>query len=242
MDEKKMDEKKKIVDEIMIKMMTKTSLINLLKIIHMFPSNIINEKGTMGYTLLIYVAQMLSPVIVRELLKKGADVNRQSDLGLTPLMSAIKAILKREEEIFKMVLLLLEHNANPNIQDITGRTALMYAAEKNYLSIVELLLKKGAKVNIKDNEGHTAYNYTTNDDIKKVLRKHEDRMRDIYERSLGRSLPFGQDVQNKIARFVYGLRKPRKSVRKPRKSVRKPRKSVRKPRKSVRKPRKSVRK
>jgi len=236
-----MDEKK--MNEIILKMLNHRRL--PVEEVEEIPSYIINKKGMFDLTLLTVSSQTQSLEIVHALLKKGADVNGQNVSGWTPLMAAIKAETKTEEEIYDMVEFLLENNANPNIQDHTGKTALMHAAEKNYSSIVQLLLKVGAKTNIKNNEGRTAYDSTTDNDIKKMIKKHEDRMRDITKRMII-NLPGGPDITNKIGEFFrFGsklVRKPRKSVRKPRKSVRKPRKSVRKPRKSVRKPRKSVRK
>ena len=50
--------------------------------------------------------------------------------------------------------LLLEHDADPNIQDNEGLTALMYACKHSSVEAVELLLKYGADPNIKDNKGY----------------------------------------------------------------------------------------
>ena len=46
--------------------------------------------------------------------------------------------------------------ANLDIQDEYGYTALMWAAKYGQTAIVDLLIKAGANKNIKDNEGHTA--------------------------------------------------------------------------------------
>jgi hypothetical protein len=54
---------------------------------------------------------------------------------------------------------LLEIGADVNLQDSSGRTALMYAAYNGYINRVNKLLEFGADVNIQDSFGHTALMY-----------------------------------------------------------------------------------
>jgi hypothetical protein len=54
---------------------------------------------------------------------------------------------------------LLEIGADVNLQDSSGRTALMYAAYNGYINRVNKLLALGANVNIQDSFGHTALMY-----------------------------------------------------------------------------------
>jgi serine/threonine-protein phosphatase 6 regulatory ankyrin repeat subunit A len=51
---------------------------------------------------------------------------------------------------------LLENDADVNLQDEDGCTALHYASLVGHINIVELLLKYGANVNHQDNDGCTA--------------------------------------------------------------------------------------
>jgi ankyrin repeat protein len=70
--------------------------------------------------------------------------------GYTALHYAI------EEGDFELVKFLLDHNANPNIQDANGVTP--YNLARSYAGlepIVELLLQKGADPKIKDKFGKT---------------------------------------------------------------------------------------
>jgi cytohesin len=55
--------------------------------------------------------------------------------------------------------LLLEHGADPNIQDNNGRTPLHWAAWKGHLEVVELLLEHGADPNVQDYGGMTPLHY-----------------------------------------------------------------------------------
>lgn len=89
---------------------------------------------------------------VKDLLAQGAEVNRATPGGMTPLMSACTGLYKHPN----MVRLLLENKANVHASDGSGRTALMWAISNNCGSgIVRLLLEHGADANIKDKSGST---------------------------------------------------------------------------------------
>ena len=64
----------------------------------------------------------------------------------------IEATLNNDIHI---VQILLEHAANPNIQNIGGATPLHISARRGYNEIASLLLNKGANPNIKDHDGCT---------------------------------------------------------------------------------------
>lgn len=58
-----------------------------------------------------------------------------------------------------IVKMLLKLNANPNVQNEFGRTALITAVKKGYLETVKLLCKKGANTNITDHQSMSALTY-----------------------------------------------------------------------------------
>jgi hypothetical protein len=86
---------------------------------------------------------------VKELLKKGADPNTQSEDGDTPLHVAAS------KGHFDVVKLLLEHGADPNIQDEYGLTPLHDAASMGHVDVVRLLLEHGADPSIRNRDGKT---------------------------------------------------------------------------------------
>ena len=108
--------------------------------------------------------------IVTLLLDHKADVNKQDGQGETALMKVYKTvdgelekykgdgnIQDRYEEIaakidrngnIDIVKELLTHNADVNIKNLLGKTALMSAAEEGQLVMVKELLKHNADVNI----------------------------------------------------------------------------------------------
>ena len=88
--------------------------------------------------------------MVRMLLKRGASVDLQTNLGFTALMSSAGAGHP------SILLVLLEHSADPDLQDIFGATALMAAADAGQGACVQALLRAKANTELLDDEGYTA--------------------------------------------------------------------------------------
>ena len=63
-----------------------------------------------------------------ELLKRGASVDLPSSFGITTLMDAASY------DCLSILLVLLQHSANPDLQDIDGVTALMKAADQGHVA------------------------------------------------------------------------------------------------------------
>lgn len=114
--------------------------------------DIINEENKEGYLPLTLACYHGNYEAVKFLVDKVDDINANSERG-TPLMAAV---FKKEVRI---VELLLKHNANPNIKDINGSTAMHYATMfKNY-DIIELLVKVNSDFSIKDHNGKSALDF-----------------------------------------------------------------------------------
>ena len=124
--------------------------------------------------------------VARLLIAKGADVNRRNVAGNTALDLACDNVLGPWREMISLLLksgtrldlckdagswcvtqaagytnheplqLMLEHGADPNSRDLTGNTALIYAAARADLPMVQLLLRSGARVDIRDRDGLAA--------------------------------------------------------------------------------------
>ncbi len=106
-----------------------------------------------GNTALIYAARgkKEAPGVVKLLIEKGADPNKQNKSGTTPLMAAaIKGYTKIAEKLIEA------KNINLDIQSKFKNTALMWAANHGKSEIVEMLIKAGADLNIKNSAGNTA--------------------------------------------------------------------------------------
>jgi len=110
-----------------------------------------------GLTALLYAARSGCLGCVQALLKAGADVNKPTPNGFTPLITAI------DNFHFDVAKYLLQHGANPNIWDWYGRTPLYVAVDMTTyierhdpsfkrdkttgLDLVKMLLDMGANPN-----------------------------------------------------------------------------------------------
>ncbi|XP_048873104.1 ankyrin repeat, SAM and basic leucine zipper domain-containing protein 1 isoform X1 [Brienomyrus brachyistius] len=92
--------------------------------------------------------------LAKLLLDRGAGANFSSD-RCTVLMAACTASAS-EDQIVQCVELLLSRNADPNVPNKSGMTALMMAARDGYCQLINLLVSHGAKINLQDCNGYTA--------------------------------------------------------------------------------------
>lgn len=117
---------------------------------------------------------------VKELLKKGADINTNNEFGLTPFELAVVGNNCNVVELF------LQLGQDPNI-DRGGGTPLMDAAANRNIELVHLLLKYGAKPDYPTSAGGTALmSAVGNTDIFKILIDHGANIhaRDNYGRTV----------------------------------------------------------
>jgi ankyrin repeat protein len=88
--------------------------------------------------------------VVRELLRRGADINATDSMLHTPLMLASAG------GHAAVVKYLLRKNGDADRQNYMGETALMLAVQSEQPEVVRLLLRKGASPAVTDNKGWTA--------------------------------------------------------------------------------------
>ena len=115
-----------------------------------------------------------NPYYVEKLLENGADPNYPklkkgaTDLLPLPLATGYSIVnLNHTQNAVKIVEMLLEYGADPNVILRRGRTCLIdiVALEPKYYNeyhyeIVKLLVEYGTDISIKDQDGFTAYDYT----------------------------------------------------------------------------------
>ena len=91
--------------------------------------------------------------LAKELIKRGADVNRE---GWTPLHYAASADTPQTLDIIK---LLLEENAYIDAASPNGTTPLMLAAQYSSEAVVKLLLEEGADITLRNQRNLTAADF-----------------------------------------------------------------------------------
>ena len=105
-----------------------------------------------GRTPLIDAARFNKKEAVEFLLENGADVNKASYQGYTPLHWTV---LQSDGKL-SMVKRLVEAGANVNALDEKGNTPYYYAVKYKHFAMSDYLLKKGANPSIKNKEGDSA--------------------------------------------------------------------------------------
>ncbi len=136
---------------------------------------------------------------IKDLIKRGADVNVEDNTGQTPLH---RASAMNELEIAKLLLdrgadvnskrndgwtplhraswnnsieiaeLLLNRGANLEAKDKWGMTPLHLASRWNHIETAELLLRAGADVGAKNDDGETPFDYAETDEMRELLKKY----------------------------------------------------------------------
>jgi len=126
-----------------------------------------NAENAEGRTALMYAAELGKDDIARILLenksgtKMRANPNaQQGESGITPLMWAMFATTGNPK---KVIDLLLQHKANPNLQAMRGYTAPMISHEHSQIANYEALLAKGANFFLEDEKGHDAFMHLSHD-------------------------------------------------------------------------------
>lgn len=123
----------------------------------------INQKDDIGWSPLHLTAnkdnkgeEEVQVSIARMLLKRGADLNAQTNKGLTPL--ALASLRNWP----KLVKSLSDAKADGRIPDNEGWTPLMYAVNNGYAEVASLLMKDKRVINLKEKKGWSALHFTAN--------------------------------------------------------------------------------
>lgn len=129
--------------------------------------DVINKRNNEGYSPLILACYHGNEEVVKFLVDKVKDINQTSQYG-SALMAAV---IKGNNKIIEH---LLDRNANTNIIDKNGTTAMHYAVMFRNYDALKLLMQANADIKIKDNSGKSPLDYASvyNDKKLKKILKH----------------------------------------------------------------------
>lgn len=90
------------------------------------------------------------------LLEHGANINAKQNIGVTPLMQAVRS------RNLALVKFLLDKNADINVADDNGDTALHYAYRHQIIPIIRELEDRGANPEAVNKAGQKPHEVTNN--------------------------------------------------------------------------------
>jgi ankyrin repeat protein len=117
----------------------------VVQIVRADPSSV-NSRDIVGQTPLFYAVLSNKIEMVDFLLKHGADSNAKNKMNQTVLYTRMSP---------DIALRLIEANIDVNSKDITGSTALHWAAFTNDAEVAKILLSHGAEIEAKDSTQQT---------------------------------------------------------------------------------------
>ena len=107
-------------------------------------------QGSHGWTALILASEIGRDEIVRELVRRGANVNAKNKYGSSALIAA--SLAGHEQTVNE----LINAGAILDITNSRGNTPLMAASYRGHVGVVRLLLDANADINRKNHSGKTA--------------------------------------------------------------------------------------
>lgn len=122
----------------------------------------INSKNKNGHTPLILACYNGNIPVAKFLVEKVDNVDEKSDDGSALMAATVKGQLE-------LVELLLQKNANPNLTDLNGTTALHYAVMFEQDQLVKSLVTHGAKADIRNRSNQSALDIAKIKNNEKIL-------------------------------------------------------------------------
>ena len=121
--------------------------------------NRVDEKGNNYLMQQIAYCGVCDLKKIRLILRAGVSVNHCNKKGRSALHLVFLSSSFEGWQMNHVSGLLFKHGARVNVEDNTGATPLIYAAQTDEVQAIALLLKHGAVLNHRDRTGRTAVMY-----------------------------------------------------------------------------------
>ncbi len=115
-------------------------------------AELVDRKNESGFTPLILSAYLGHDAIVGAMAPLSQNIDYQSSYGTALMAAAVKGHRSCAAQ-------LLDAGADPNLQDQSGNTALIYASMFEMEDLVRLLLEHKARKDLKNDKGFSAADY-----------------------------------------------------------------------------------
>lgn len=131
------------------------------------PNGAVATNGHLGQTTpavesaadqsLLAVIKNKDNTAINQALEAGVDVNQADSKGWTPLMQIAHG--KYENNLHDLVIRVLAHNPDLDLQNESGGTALMESVKADNMFVTRRLLRHPQNLDIQDKDGNTALNH-----------------------------------------------------------------------------------
>ena len=140
--------------------------------------NVIDNK----YGSLISCASIFNSVkILRLLIKAGIDLNRVNRLGNSVVISNVNRFYKRSiNDDLSILKMLIDGNADLDIQNKNDNTALMFAASNHKIEIIKILIDGGADWNLQ-NVGRTFIDLLENTEVNELAQLYPEKYQEYLK-------------------------------------------------------------
>lgn len=127
--------------------------------------------------------------VMKELIKKGANVNALDNDKMTPLMTCMDDFSVHEEYILKAMKILINNHADITKSDKDGNLALHHAIIKGFSTIALYLIEKGSDKDHYNKSAMTPMHLAVEYNLPDVVVKLHDKGADMYARNNENKLP-----------------------------------------------------
>lgn len=173
--------------------------LKLIRLLLDHAASVTEISGNCDTPLHVAIERKMNFKVIRELLKRGAEVDAPNLDGDTPIYKYLKF---GSVTNLKLLRELLSHGASVNGSNVEGKTPLHIAIQRMSSEVIEELLKSGADVNCKNSCGeetplYNIFRFRSRSSLE-ILKKLLCYGASVNERNEGNETPLHVAIQRKM--------------------------------------------